>query len=407
VYNRPIRVLPYSLKSFFSIQKVHLMNRIKLSILLTLLVGLSGAVNAFAQEHSHDHSEKRKPAQMLPAAMSDILLSERRMKLEDPKQVLDYMKLEDGDLVADIGCGNGFYSLQVAERIGPHGAVFAVDVQQGMLDQMVARANEAEIKNIYPVLGAFTDPNLPPGKIDWMLLVDAYHEFSDPEAMLARMKESLAPDGKIALLEYRAEEGQPGADVAIPRDHKMTVDEVMSEWVPAGFELMALEEFLPAQHLFIFEASKVTPLTVGETQNVSTYNNKVYFAGQPSEADFKKFADLGVKHVINLRTGGELANLGYEEDKVVAGANMEYRHMAMGRDLPTGSELDALFAAIDKGKEDGGVLIHCASSNRVGTVWAAYRGLNDKLPKEAALAEGKAAGMRAEGLIASVTAVLE
>jgi uncharacterized protein (TIGR01244 family) len=285
--------------------------------------------------------------------------------------------------------------------------VFAVDVQQGMLDQMIARANEAEIKNIYPVLGAFTDPHLPPGKIDWMLLVDAYHEFSDPAAMLARMKESLAPDGKIALLEYRAEEGQPGADVAIPRDHKMTVDEVMTEWVPAGFELVSLEEFLPAQHLFIFEASNVSAHAVGDTVNVSTYNNKVWFAGQPAQGDFKKFADLGVKHVINLRTAGELANLGYEEDKVVAGADMEYHHVAMGRELPTGSDLDALFAAIEKGKEDGGVLIHCASSNRVGTIWAAYRAMKQGLSKEDALAEGRAAGMKSPALEAAVTAAIE
>jgi len=377
------------------------MTTFKRLLFLLLLLSVAAPFNTFAQEHNHDHG--RKPAQMLPASMSDILLSERRMKLEDPKQALDYMQLEDGDLVADIGCGNGFYSLQVAERIGPHGAVFGVDVQQGMLDQMVVRMKEAGIKNIYPILGEFTDPLLPPGKIDWILLVDAYHEFSDPKAMLARMKECLAPNGKVALLEYRAEEGLPGADVAIPRDHKMTVDEVMSEWVPGGFELVKKEDFLPAQHLFIFEVAKVSPMTIGSTGYTSTYNDKVYFAGQPAEADFATYADLGVKHVINLRSEGEMSQVSFDEHKTIAGTDMEYHHMPMGGQLPTGSALDDLFAAIEKGKNEGGVLIHCASSNRVGMVWTAYRSMKDGLSKEDALAEGKAAGMTSERLTAAVS----
>ncbi len=224
--------------------------------LLVLILVLAVDLAAQATEQETPASEaKRKPAGILPAEMAEILLSEGRETTEQPEKILDKMELKDGDLVVDLGCGNGFYTLRVAKRVGPHGHVFAVDVQQGMLDQMQERQQEAGLRNIYSILGEFDDPHLPPGKIDWLLLVDVYHEFSNPEAMLEKIKECLAPGGKVALLEYRAEEDQDPELMPqmIPRDHKMTVDEVMREWIPAGFKLVERLEFLPAQHYFIFE----------------------------------------------------------------------------------------------------------------------------------------------------------
>lgn len=355
---------------------------------------------AAAQEQP---SGKRTPANILKPEQAGILLSEGRMALEEPLKSLNFMGLRDGDIVADIGCGNGFYSLQVAERIGPHGIVFSVDVQQGMLDLMVARRDEAGIKNIYPILGTFEDPHLPPGKVDWILLVDAYHEFSNPEPMLAKMKESLAPGGRVALLEYRAEQDPATIPFPIPRDHKMTIDEVMSEWIPAGFELVMRAEFLPAQHLFVFKVAgdetrrPIRSLTIEDTVNVTTFDNKVYFAGQPSQEGLARFAELGIKTVINLRGESELASLGFDEKQVVEAAGMTYLHAPMGRQLPAAKVLDQIMDAIAT-SDDAPVLIHCASSNRVGTIWSYFAGTRNGLDVEAALAEGKAAGMHAAPL---------
>ncbi len=211
-----------------------------------------------AQTSSEQAEQIRKPARPLSAERSDILFRDERQTTERPNLVMDTMQLEDGDLVADIGSGPGYYSLPLAERVGPHGFVLAVDIQQGMLDQLAERMKEAGVANVYPLLGALDDPHLPPGKIDWILLVDAYHEFGDPQAMLARMRESLAPGGRVALVEYRGEDDWPDLPervFRIPRDHRMTNDEVMSEWIPGGFELVKRHDFLPAQHLFIFKTA--------------------------------------------------------------------------------------------------------------------------------------------------------
>jgi len=348
---------------------------------------------------------------MLPPQFAGILLRETRVELERPDKTLQFMGLKDGDIVADIGCGNGFFALRLAEQVGPHGVVFAVDVQQGMLDQLAERQKEANISNIYPVLGEYEDPLLPPGKVDWILLVDAYHEFSNPEAMLARIKDSLAPGGRVALLEYRGEQGPDMSPFPVPRDHAMTVEEVMNEWPPAGFELVTLVEFLPAQHYFVFKNAddKTRPairaLAIENLSKVSTFDNNIYFAGQPDEEAFKQFADFGVKTVINLRNAQELTALGFDEKEVVQKTGMTYIHTPMGAEIPDESTLQRIVSALDSAN-DAPVLLHCSGSNRAGAIWALYAGQQGSLTVEEAIDEGKDAGMSTPALEAAVRKVL-
>jgi hypothetical protein len=111
---------------------------------------------------------------------------------------------------------------------------------------------EAGITNVVPVLSEANDPRLPAGEIDWIFLADVYHELADPVTMLARMREALKPDGRVALLEYRVEDGTGDHILAA---HRMSVRQVMNEWGAAGFALLELHEFLPGQHLFFFGKS--------------------------------------------------------------------------------------------------------------------------------------------------------
>ena len=198
---------------------------------------------------------KRKPAQTLPASLSHLLVSEERDAIERADLALDTLKLKDGDVVADIGAGVGYYSLRVAKRVAPHGMVLAVDIQQEMLDKLVKRMKSAGVDRVMPILGKENDPMLPAGSVDWVLLVDAYHEFSQPEVMLRRIRDCLSANGRVALLEYRGEE-ELGTVKWIPRDHRMSIAEVMEEWTVGGFELVKRHDFLPAQHFFIFKSAK-------------------------------------------------------------------------------------------------------------------------------------------------------
>lgn len=212
-----------------------------------LAAGLTVAGPGLAQtERAERH---RAPAEYMSFRGADWLERADRVVEEQPERVLDAMRLEPGDVVADIGCGSGYYARRIVRRVSPGGTVYCEDIQPEMLEIMQARARDDGISGIVPVLGTPTDARLPSGTVDWIFIADVYHEMSDPDAMLRTMKTALAPGGRVALLEYRAEDGSGDR---IKADHTMSVRQVLAEWQTAGFELVALHEFLPTQHLFVF-----------------------------------------------------------------------------------------------------------------------------------------------------------
>ena len=194
---------------------------------------------------------------------------EERVEEERPGAVLDAMGLEPGDVVADMGCGSGYYARRMAPRVAPEGRVYCVDIQQEMLDVTQQLADRDGVTGIVPVLGDVDDPKLPNGEIDWIILADVYHEMSEYEAMLAGMRESLAPGGRVALLEYRIEDGTGDH---LKSDHAMSVRQVLAEWLPAGFALDALHEFLPGQHLFIMAVAGDAELPGDPIINVDLFD---------------------------------------------------------------------------------------------------------------------------------------
>lgn len=192
----------------------------------------------------------RKPSPIMSYEGADWLERPEREKEEQPDAVIAAMELKPGNAVADIGVGTGFFARRIAKVVGPTGKVYGVDIQPEMLELLKKKCESDGIANVVPVLGSENDPNLPEDRIDWILLVDTYHEFQDPDKMLAAMRKALKTTGKVALVEYRLE-----GDSAkhIQKEHRMTVKQVLTEWNRAGFELIDLQEFLPAQHLFIFQ----------------------------------------------------------------------------------------------------------------------------------------------------------
>jgi ubiquinone/menaquinone biosynthesis C-methylase UbiE len=218
---------------------------------LLVLVSTTGGLPATAQGQAPepDRIERhRVPADFMSFRGAQWLEREERVEEEQPGAVLDVMGLEPGDVVADMGCGSGYYARRMARRVAPEGRVYCVDIQQEMLDIMRELAERDGVTGIVPVLGEVDDPKLPAGEVDWIILADVYHEMSEYEAMLAGMRASLAPGGRVALLEYRIEDGTGDN---LKSDHAMSVRQVLAEWLPAGFALAELHEFLPGQHLFI------------------------------------------------------------------------------------------------------------------------------------------------------------
>jgi predicted methyltransferase len=219
--------------------------RTRVFVALTALVAIGATLPALAGPRA-----ERRPAPVMSWLGADWLERADRDSEQRPDEVIRTMGLEDGDVVADLGCGTGYFARRMARAVAPGGRVYAVDIQPEMLRFLRSRVDEEGLTNVEPVLGENDDPKLPAESLDWILLVDVYHELQQPKAMLAKMREALKPDGKVALLEYRLE---GLSAVHIKTEHRMSPKQVLAEWEPAGYRLAALHEFLPSQHFFVFE----------------------------------------------------------------------------------------------------------------------------------------------------------
>jgi ubiquinone/menaquinone biosynthesis C-methylase UbiE len=179
---------------------------------------------------------------------ADWLDREQRAAEEHPEQALAALELKPGMAVGDVGAGSGYYSIRIAKRILPGGAVYAEDIQVGMLQHLREHAAANHVSNIQTILGSESDPMLPAGKLDLVVLIDVYHEFSRPQRMLQGIRAGLKPGGRLVLFEYRKE------DPAIPirPEHKMSLAEVKAEVTPEGFRFEKCVETLPWQHMIFF-----------------------------------------------------------------------------------------------------------------------------------------------------------
>jgi ubiquinone/menaquinone biosynthesis C-methylase UbiE len=176
------------------------------------------------------------------------LLRNKRDREESAIRMREELQLKPGMVVCDMGSGNGYHTLPMAESVKPDGEVYAVDIQPEMLEMLNKRAEAAGASNIKTLLGAENDAKLPPASCDLILLVDVYHEFSDPEAMLKSMKLALKPGGQIVLVEFRAEDDA----VPIKPEHKMSKEQINKELLANGWKLTRSFDELPWQHMMWF-----------------------------------------------------------------------------------------------------------------------------------------------------------
>ena len=221
---------------------------------LGMALAILGSAVVFAQQivspGVHPVSGRRY-AQTMSYLGADWLDRSERVQEEEPDVALDAIKLATGSTVADVGAGSGYMTVKMAKRVGPTGKVYANDIQPQMLSMLRQRLDREKIPNVELVLGGYDDPKLPPSAIDLILMVDVYHEFSEPQKMLRRMHDSLRAGGRLVLLEYRKED----PSIPIRPDHKMSVAEAKMEVEAEGFSLTSVDERLPRQHILVFTKS--------------------------------------------------------------------------------------------------------------------------------------------------------
>ncbi|MBM3782881.1 MAG: methyltransferase domain-containing protein [Acidobacteria bacterium] len=197
------------------------------------------------------HTLRGQPVEARPRQRTIARLAEStawmtrpsREEEERPEQVLDALALRRDDTVADVGAGGGFFTGRIGRRVHK---VIALDVQ--------ASALEANRKQMPPGVNAEfrLGSDLDPASVDALLVANSYHEFAEPEKMLAMLRASLKPGGRMLVIEYQKE--KPG--LPINETHRMSLEELRTEIEPAGFRLERILDFLPMQHGLLFTVAK-------------------------------------------------------------------------------------------------------------------------------------------------------
>jgi len=229
---------------------------------LTILCACSDApvlaqtVSATAGAYSHKPASRdgtgkvylgREIARVMGHAAAGWLERPSREIEEKPRLVVANLGLKPADVVADLGAGTGYFSFLISPLV-PRGEVLAVDIQPEMLAIIEKRRRAEGVTNVTTVLGGEKDPRLPEGRVDLVLMVDAYHEFSYPWEVMTAVVKALKPGGRVVLVEYRGEDRA----LRIKRLHKMTEAQTRREMAFVGLRWLETRNVLPSQHLMVF-----------------------------------------------------------------------------------------------------------------------------------------------------------
>jgi ubiquinone/menaquinone biosynthesis C-methylase UbiE len=165
-----------------------------------------------------------------------------------PDQIMDALAIADASVVADVGAGSGWFTVRLARRVGPNGIVYAEDVQQEMLNAISRRVEREGFTNVRPIRGEGSDPRLPAGKLDAILIVDTYNEIEDRVTMFRNLATALKPQGRIGVVDFTLKGGGPGP----PMEERVDPQTVVRDAATAKLRLISQEFFLPYEYFLTF-----------------------------------------------------------------------------------------------------------------------------------------------------------
>jgi len=218
--------------------------RLRAIALLGIACALSlGAAAQSPSPHTHQHGFHGA------AEWARVFDDPKRDEWQKPHQVIESLALESGAVIADIGAGTGYFSSRFA-RMLPGGRIYAVDTEPDMVKYLAGRAQREGLKNLRPLQADPADPRLPE-TVDLVIFVDVYHHVESREAYLRRLRESLRPAGRVAVIDFRID-----APIGPPPSGRIPPQRVKDEFRRAGYALQREHEFLPYQYFLIFEPVK-------------------------------------------------------------------------------------------------------------------------------------------------------
>jgi ubiquinone/menaquinone biosynthesis C-methylase UbiE len=215
-----------------------------------VMIALLGAAAGLqAGPAAQTTSSSQRHGRLFPPTDLGLLEVPDRAAWQKPELIMDALKIAYGDHVADIGAGGGFFSVRLARRVGPNGKVYAQDIQQPMLEAIKRRVSREGLQNVETRLSTETNLNLPAGALDAVLIVDTYQEIDEPDrrvAILRGLAQTLKPNGRIGIVNYKPGRGGPGPEAE--RRLESSVAEAVAR--KAGFRVIDRAN-LPFQYLLV------------------------------------------------------------------------------------------------------------------------------------------------------------
>lgn len=206
-----------------------------------VLASVCAAMSAAPQQPRAAHGR------LFPPEKLGELEGPDRDEWQQPEQIMDRLLIADGSRVGDIGAGGGWFTVRLARRVGPNGRVFAEDIQRQMIESMQRRVAREGLNNVETIQGSASDPRLPSG-LDAVLIVDTYPQLDDPIGLLTHVRRSLAPGGRLGIVEFKTDVLGPGPDL----EERLDPSVIIRDAERAGLKLQAHEVFLRYQYLLVF-----------------------------------------------------------------------------------------------------------------------------------------------------------
>lgn len=211
---------------------------------VTLLTLTIAPLAAQAPKDQHEMHGLHKDT----AAYIKALEDPKRDAYQKPHEVMTALALKPGEVIADIGAGSGYFTFRVAPHVGTTGRVFAVDINQEMIDHIKQRMRDLKVANVSPILSRPNDPLLPE-PVDRFLIVDVWHHIEDQPGFLAVMKKHLKPGGQVVMIDFHKRDLPVGPPAAM----KIAREDLLKQMLANGFELAAEHTFLPYQYFLVFK----------------------------------------------------------------------------------------------------------------------------------------------------------
>lgn len=200
----------------------------KFSLLLLVLFVLGSTVSCVEDANSTND--------LLEEGWRELLILTGN-RADDTDDLLDAMAIVEGDWVADVGSGDGDYTIPMAERVGPSGHVFAVDVDHDPLDELNEKLRENDVENVTTVYSIEDNPMLPTNTLDAVLVRNAYHHFTEHESMLRHIRAALKPGGRLVIEESVNNDMAGESREEQVEAHDLGIEYVREELEAAGFTI--------------------------------------------------------------------------------------------------------------------------------------------------------------------------